>query len=185
MKEKNQKRLMIAGLVLVSALLLFGISKVLYREPAAELPETDIQEAEMEVVVEDETLAEKSEDNADSKEPEKLVIETEPEVVGDGTEQALQKTPEKTENEKPEEPPALSEDADITNPESEPEYKEETESESVKEAEKTDTASEHGQKQDGEIYIDGFGWVTNNGGGGSGTTASDMYENGNKVGIME
>ncbi|ARP50225.1 MULTISPECIES: DUF6550 family protein [Caproicibacterium] len=41
------------------------------------------------------------------------------------------------------------------------------------------------QKKDGKIYVPGFGWVTNNGGGGSGSTASDMYENGNKVGQMD
>ena len=41
------------------------------------------------------------------------------------------------------------------------------------------------QKKDGKIYVPGFGWVTDNGGGGSGSTASDMYENGNKVGQMD
>ncbi|MVB11728.1 hypothetical protein CAFE_24520 [Caprobacter fermentans] len=41
-----------------------------------------------------------------------------------------------------------------------------------------------GDKKDGKIYIPGFGWVTDNGGGGSGTTAGDMYENGNKIGNM-
>ena len=39
--------------------------------------------------------------------------------------------------------------------------------------------------KDGMIYIEGFGWVVDNGGGGSGTVADDMYENGNKVGIMD
>lgn len=42
-----------------------------------------------------------------------------------------------------------------------------------------------GDKQDGKIYIPGFGWTENNGGGGSGMTAEDMYENGNKIGIMD
>lgn len=41
-----------------------------------------------------------------------------------------------------------------------------------------------GDKKDGKIYVPGFGWVTDNGGGGSGTTACDMYENGNKIGNM-
>ena len=39
--------------------------------------------------------------------------------------------------------------------------------------------------KNGQIYIPGFGWVQNNGGGGSGTVAEDMYENGNKIGIMD
>lgn len=36
-----------------------------------------------------------------------------------------------------------------------------------------------------QIYVPGFGWVENHGGGGSGTVAEDMYENGNKIGIMD
>lgn len=42
-----------------------------------------------------------------------------------------------------------------------------------------------GDTENGKIYIPGFGWVENNGGGGSGTTADDMYENGNKIGNMD
>jgi len=41
-----------------------------------------------------------------------------------------------------------------------------------------------GEKKDGKIYVPGFGWIEDNGGGGSGTTADDMYENGNKIGEM-
>ncbi|MDI6877926.1 MAG: hypothetical protein QMC95_00325 [Desulfitobacteriaceae bacterium] len=42
-----------------------------------------------------------------------------------------------------------------------------------------------GDKKDGKIYVPGFGWIDDNGGGGSGTTAGDMYENGNKIGKMD
>lgn len=42
-----------------------------------------------------------------------------------------------------------------------------------------------GDTSGGQIYIPGFGWTEDNGGGGSGTTAGDMYENGNKIGIMD
>lgn len=42
-----------------------------------------------------------------------------------------------------------------------------------------------GDKNDGKIYVPGFGWIDDNGGGGSGTTAGDMYENGNKIGNMD
>jgi len=41
-----------------------------------------------------------------------------------------------------------------------------------------------GDKKNGKIYVPGFGWIEDNGGGGSGTTADDMYENGNKIGNM-
>ncbi len=42
-----------------------------------------------------------------------------------------------------------------------------------------------GDTSGGQIYIPGFGWVENQGGGASGTTAGDMYENGNKIGSMD
>ena len=34
------------------------------------------------------------------------------------------------------------------------------------------------------IYINGFGWVADEGGGGVCEYADDMYENGNKIGSM-
>lgn len=42
-----------------------------------------------------------------------------------------------------------------------------------------------GDTSGNQIYVPGFGWVENHGGGGSGTVAEDMYENGNKIGIMD
>ena len=42
-----------------------------------------------------------------------------------------------------------------------------------------------GDSSGNQIYVPGFGWVENHGGGGSGTVAEDMYENGNKIGIMD
>lgn len=42
-----------------------------------------------------------------------------------------------------------------------------------------------GDTNGSQIYIPGFGWVENQGGGGSGTKAGDMYENGNKIGVMD
>lgn len=40
-----------------------------------------------------------------------------------------------------------------------------------------------GDTKGGQVYLPGFGWVTDT--GGSGSTADDMYENGNKIGIMD
>ena len=42
-----------------------------------------------------------------------------------------------------------------------------------------------GDTNGSQIYIPGFGWVENQGGGGSGISAGDMYENGNKIGVMD
>jgi len=35
------------------------------------------------------------------------------------------------------------------------------------------------------MWIPGFGWIEDNGGGNAGTVAEDMYENGHKIGIMD
>lgn len=42
-----------------------------------------------------------------------------------------------------------------------------------------------GDIKDGMMYVEGFGWVPYEGGGGEGIYADDMYENGNKIGIMD
>ncbi|MDA6565813.1 hypothetical protein OSK93_24265, partial [Escherichia coli] len=50
------------------------------------------------------------------------IIETETENGVESGKQEIQQTPEKTEDEKPEEPPALTEDADTTKLDTPPEY---------------------------------------------------------------
>ncbi len=62
-----------------------------------------------------------------------------------------------------------------------------TEHDKVTKPESTTSSStpKAGDKKDGKIYVPGFGWIEDNGGGGSGTTAEDMYENGNKIGSMD
>ncbi|QNK41532.1 DUF6550 family protein [Caproicibacter fermentans] len=42
----------------------------------------------------------------------------------------------------------------------------------------------NGEKSNGKTYVNGWGWVDGTG-GGTGSTASDMYEDGVKVGIMD
>ncbi len=49
----------------------------------------------------------------------------------------------------------------------------------------TQSSSESENNHEGEIYVPGFGWVEDNGGSVSGTTAEDMFENGNKIGSMD
>ena len=164
MKDSTKKRLIIAGLVAVSVLLIFGISRVLYKEPVQELPKESKPTEEVELMV-------------DTEETGQVQKETE---STEETKQEIQQTPEKTEDEKPEEPPALTEDADTTKPDTPPEYEEPEGTKPL-----VDDTPKTGDTKDGMIYIEGFGWVVDNGGGGSGTVADDMYENGNKVGIMD
>ena len=185
MSEKTKKMLVIAGLVAVSIGVLFGISKVIYHEPVHEQGEELEESDEIEIVVEVEdsgtTDFEAESYEAESYEEEdSLVIELEPAEVKSETPQEIQKTPEKTDADKPSEPPVIAENADVNNPDTPPVYEDE-EKESTEE---DSTAPVNGDTKDGMMYVEGFGWIVDEG-QGSGTYAGDMYENGNKIGIMD
>lgn len=180
MKDSTKKRLIIAGLAAVCVLLIFGISRVLYKEPVQDLPKESKPTEEVELMVDTEETGRVQKETESTEETKELIIETETENGVESGKQEIQQTPAKTEDEKPEEPPALTEDADTTKPDTPPTYEEPEET-----TPPADNTPSHGDTKDGMIYIDGFGWVPNEGGGGSGSTADDMYENGNKVGIMD
>ena len=93
----------------------------------------------------------------------------------------IQETPEKTEAEKPSEPPALSEGTATDQPDTPPSYEEEKQEEPAPAENQTPKT---GDTKDGMVYVEGFGWITDEG-EGSGIYADDMYENGNKIGIMD
>ncbi len=81
-------------------------------------------------------------------------------------------------------PPEVNDIAALTNPAEPPKY--EPEQVEIK-PQVTDPPSDtpkHGDKKDGMIYINGFGWVVDNGGGGTNEYVYDMYENGNKIGYF-
>ena len=82
------------------------------------------------------------------------------------------------------EPPApeVSDTAMLTNAETEPSY--EAEQTVITTTAPQDTSQQHGQTSGGMIYINGFGWIINEGGGGEGSTNEDMYCNGNKIGYF-
>ena len=94
--------------------------------------------------------------------------------------------PEKTESApqiEPPEPPKIEDDEMLTNPDKEPIY--EPEQTEVKQQPETPSDTpKHGDTKDGMIYINGFGWVVDEGGGGRSEYDSEMYENGNKIGYF-
>lgn len=102
------------------------------------------------------------------------------------TESAPAANTSQTDNTPPADPPKVTDENALTNPTKEPTY--ETDQTTVTPPETpTDpnmNPAMHGQKKDGMIYINGFGWVKDNGGGGRGEPAPDMYENGNKIGYF-
>lgn len=103
----------------------------------------------------------------------------------DQTEQSIQPEPTKPEAPKEEtlKDPAVKPDG--TKVEGEPEAVEHDAVERPAETESTAGTPQAGDTSGSQIYVPGFGWVENHGGGGSGTVAEDMYENGNKIGIMD
>ena len=179
MKDSTKKRLIIAGLAAVSVLLIFGISKVLYKEPVQTLPEESKPTEELELVVDTEETGQVQDESESTEETKELVIEVETENNVESGEQEIQPDPKKTEDEKPEEPPALTEDADTTEPTTPPAYEEPEDT-----TPPADDTPKTGDTKDGMVYVEGFGWLPDEG-AGSGTNADDMYENGNKVGIMD
>ena len=98
----------------------------------------------------------------------------------------MQPTPVKTEDQKP---------AEASDEESSEESAEGTKTSKADTAKKTVTqeqpstersdAPKHGDIQGDKIYLDGFGWVDYNGGETVVIQADDIYENGNKIGIMD
>lgn len=194
--ERTKRYLAIGGGAVICIGLIAAISLQFGKAPAGEdtLPEESSAAAEIVVDLSD---VQEEETNAD----EELVINTETSTAvkteegtqpvdsrpaqTDQTEQSIQ--PDVTKPEKPSE-------EILTDPTQKPDgTKVETppvpveHEEVITPPETTPAAGEPqaGDTQDGQIYVPGFGWVENQGGGGSGTTADDMYENGNKIGIMD
>ena len=182
MKEKTKKWLVIAGLAVVCIGLIFGISRVLYKEPVtqAKMSEQETEETKVTVEMENPDTPQTEAVEPDTEEP--LVIEVQTENTVNDKKQEIQPDPEKTEDEKPSEAPALAEGTDTDNPDTPPAYEETKEPEQQP---STDTGTpKTGDTKDGMVYVEGFGWIPDEG-EGSGTYAEDMYENGNKIGIMD
>lgn len=181
MKDKTKKWLAVVILLAVCAGLLFGIHRMFYREPGREAEGVQATSEETEIYVETETTDVSETENQEAEPQESLVIEAEVATSVSDTEQEIQETPEKTEDAKPGVPPEVSEDTGIDQPDTPPVYMEEK-------AEQPTTAESQqpktGDSKDGMVYVEGFGWIKDEG-AGSGIYAGDMYENGNKIGIMD
>ena len=181
MKDKTKKWLAVAGFLAVCAVLVFGISRVLCHEPDREAQAVERESEETELFVETETPEPAPAESTEAETEEPLVIETETGTSVNDREQEIQETPKKTEEEKPSEPPALSEGTATDQPDTPPSYEEEKQEEPAPAENQTPKT---GDTKDGMVYVEGFGWITDEG-EGSGTYADDMYENGNKIGIMD
>ena len=174
--DKNKRWLSIAGLGVVCIALVIAISSQFKTEaPADDVtaptstvtgevnPSTDVSNPAggKNVVIQ-------------ASEPTTTSTETPNTVDSTGTEQTIQ--PDLVKPEAPKETPKPQ--GETTNPSKAPTYK--PEDTTVSKSAEPKGGDTNGQ---GQIYVPGFGWVDNSG-ENVGTTAEDMYENGNKIGEM-
>lgn len=188
-KAKAKKNLVIAGTSLVcAALVCVTVSRFAAEQNAppdrtyaetepAEIVTTvvttsppDIKEPEITMTVKSEKAAETT---AVSK-PE-FPAETKPMTEVDRSFEEITKPA----TEPP--PPAVEDEAALTDPAAHPEYEPPQTTVTAAPEPKNDTPK-HGDTKDGKIYINGFGWVEDEGGGGTGYVDTEMYQNGNKIG---
>ena len=80
---------------------------------------------------------------------------------------------------KPEPPAKPTPQGDVTNPAKPPEYKPEDTNVSKQ------TEPKAGEKKDGKIYVPGFGWIKDEGGGGKGTVVDGDGDINKQVGNMD
>lgn len=176
MSDKTKRRLAIAGAAVIGLGLVVAIGMRFAKEPVK--PDASSQEpvssSEVSPVIQDKT------------EKKEVVVSPQPTPEPESTETLPPQTdlPEQKlqpDTVKPAAPakPELPKDADTTNPSKPPEYKPE-DSEKKPAAE---SKPQGGETKDGKIYVPGFGWIDDIG-EGQGSTADDMYENGNKIGDM-
>ena len=154
------------------------------RELAVNAPEPNSEaHISMEITSErrEETRSEKSETAHDNsaENPDEIHAEF-IESGGIEIEQNFPETEPETEVNAPPAPPEIEGEDMLTNPDAEPIYK--PEQIEPQQTELSSDTPKHGDTKDGKIYINGFGWVVDEGGGGNGESAPDMYENGNKIG---
>lgn len=190
--EKTKKITVIAALAAVGILTVTGISLCIYKDAPQKVEIAEAEEVEDRVdIPENNPTVTAAEDDV-TAETEEMVVSTE---VSKETEtektyvQSIQQTPVKTEDQKPAEAsteeakPAESDKAGKSEDTKKPA---EQQPQPQKEQPSGNTDSpQHGDIQGDKIYIDGFGWIDYNGGETVVIPADDIYENGNKIGIMD
>ena len=201
--EKTKRYLAVGGGILVCIVLITAIGLRFGREPAAEdvLPEESAAVTEMVVNPAEIRTEEESREPEIETAPTVILPETEtdtvqeePDVPTDSrpaqtgqAEQSIQpdvKKPETPEEEVLTDPTQKPDGTPMETPPAPVEHDAAATPE-IQEPAQAPDEPQAGDTQNGQIYIPGFGWVEDHGGGSSGTVAEDMYENGNKIGIMD
>ena len=170
--DKTKRRLIVSGGLIISLILIVLISGQFRKEPIAEAELPNQSEESIGMILDI---------------PEIEITDTETKdngAIDTGTEQTIQGNPEK-----PKEPTKKQLEDPTQKPngekvETSPEPVDHNEVEKPVETPKKDDEPQGGDTNNkGQTYLPGFGWIENSG-ENQGTTAEDMYENGNKIGDM-
>ena len=201
MTMKSKRGLAIGGGTVLCAALAILIATRFASEPEAVTPSTPEVSSEPTISVEISTAKREETKPIEIEKPEASTViepdntpaESDPDkesenFIEDGGIEINQdfSEPEKTASAPQNEPPAppqIEDEEMLTNPDKEPIYEPE-QTEVKPQPETSSDTPKHGDRKDGMIYINGFGWVVDEGGGGVCEPAPDMYENGNKIGYF-
>ena len=178
--EKAKKRLTLAGLGVVCVVLVIAIAS---QFKAVAPKEADVQPSTTATNTVTPSVSTPAAAGTPTSTPEVSVKPITPTVSGSqvtdtgkstGTDQSIQ-----AEVTKPAEPSGEAK----TNPSQKPDGQKVTNSDGSTSSSSTPKS---GDRKDGKIYVPGFGWVEDNGGGGSGSTVGNPGDEltGNKVGSM-
>lgn len=184
MKDKTKIWLLSTILLVGCALLVFGIGRMIYKDPVRTLAKegTDAisEEVTMEISNEGPELIDIGE-----KEVEVTVMDASgleiSDVIPAEDEQKIQD--DAVVPNPPEETPELKDGEDPTNPDKVPEYKDQIPEKKPGES-PTITVPDNNKGHEGEIYVEGFGWIKYNGQPNETIYAPEMYLSGEKVGDM-
>lgn len=200
LNERMKRRLAVLGCVAVGAVLIAAIGSQFRGEAQgsnrAEAQTEQTEAVTVAVIPTETTEAATTEEETEPTKPD-IIVRTEPSTEPsrteptaalpaqtDRTEQAVQPAPEK--------PTAPPEEV-LKNPDQKPDGEsvegtpEAIPHEEVVQPSEVPTQAgepQYGTTQNGKIYVPVFGWIDEIG-EGQGTVAEDMYENGNKIGIMD
>ena len=184
MKDKTKIWLLSTILLVGCALLIFGIGRMLYKDPVRTLAKEGTDAASDEVTTENSNegpeLIEIGEKDVEVTVMNASGLEIS-DVIPTEDEQKIQD--DAVIPDPPEETPELKDGEDPTNREKTPEYKEQTPEKKPDES-PTVTVPENNKGHEGEIYVEGFGWIKYNGQPNETIYAPEMYLSGEKVGDM-
>lgn len=206
--EKMKRYLVVSGATVVCVGLLVGIAVQFSRISAVAERWPEQTEASIGAIIQPEGIDEQRNENQKMEMDDKKLQETQEELFlqpgrGTGTEAntgavadnrpVQTDQPEQSIQPKPVKPEPPAEEVlknptrkpDGTTVEGTPEAVEHDKVEKPVENPASSEEPEAGTISGNQIYVPGFGWVENHGGGGTGKSAEDMYENGNKIGSMD